>query len=94
MQVLSRVAGKLLGAWLGATVSQASAATRRWMGMALLPQAGVAIGMALLVVNEYPGLGATILPLVIGTTVLFELVGPVATRLALSRCASERSQAD
>jgi hypothetical protein len=55
------------------------------MGPALLPQAGVAIGMALVVLDRFPELGDTILPVMIGSTVVFELVGPVLTRLALVR---------
>jgi Kef-type K+ transport system membrane component KefB len=81
----ARIGGKLIGAWLGARVSQADKNTQRWMGMALLPQAGVAIGMALLVVNQFPEYRQTILSIVISTTVFFELVGPVFTRLALRR---------
>ena len=44
--LLARVAGKLLGAWGGARVSGAGIAVERWVGLAVLPQAGVAIGMA------------------------------------------------
>jgi Kef-type K+ transport system membrane component KefB len=83
--LLARICGKLLGAWFGARASQADKKTQRWMGMALLPQAGVAIGMALLAANEFPEYRQIILSLVISTTVLFELVGPVFTRLALRR---------
>lgn len=64
------------------------------MGIAMMPQAGVPVGMALLAANEYPELGATILPVVISTTVVFDLRGPIATRYALqSATASERGQA-
>ena len=89
--VLVRVAGKTLGAALGAGVSGAGPVVSRWMGIALLPQAGVAIGMALIASERYPEYRDLILPVVIGTTVLFELTGPVATRIALARAtAAER----
>jgi hypothetical protein len=55
------------------------------MGMALLPQAGVAIGMALLAAERFPEHRRTIIPVVIATTVVFELVGPIFTRIALTR---------
>jgi hypothetical protein len=55
------------------------------MGLALLPQAGVALGLALAVHERFPALGVRILPLVIGATVLFEIGGPITTRLALRR---------
>jgi hypothetical protein len=55
------------------------------MGLALMPQAGVALGMALVAAQRLPELAALVLPMVIATTTFFELVGPVLTRLALRR---------
>jgi hypothetical protein len=49
----------------------------------LLPQAGVAIGMALVAASRFPEYRQIILPLVICTTVIFELFGPMCTRLAI-----------
>jgi len=83
----ARVLGKLSGAWTGAYLAGASHPVRCWMGVALLPQAGVAIGMALLAVQRFPEQRDLILPLIIGTTIVFELAGPVFTRLALRRSA-------
>ncbi len=83
----ARIVGKIVGAALGARVSGADVVVTRWMGMALLPQAGVAIGMALLAAERYPNYQDFILPVVIGTTVIFELTGPIATRVALARAA-------
>ncbi len=83
--LLARIVGKVLGAWLGARLSQASAEVQQWMGLALLPQAGVAIGMALLVSNRFPEYASIVLPIVLSTTVFFELVGPVFTRLSLQK---------
>lgn len=87
LYMIGRIGGKLLGAWGGAGVSGAVPAVRRWMGPALLPQAGVAIGMGLLAASRYPEYRNIILTVVIGTTVIFELAGPVLTRLALTRAA-------
>jgi Kef-type K+ transport system membrane component KefB len=81
LRTLARVAGGWLGGWLG----RAPAAHRRWIGLALLPQAGVAIGMALVAADQFPAEADLILTLAIGTTVVFELLGPAATYLALKR---------
>lgn len=83
--VLARIAGKTMGAAIGARLSGAGPAVRRWMGVSLLPQAGVAIGMALLAAERFPQYQDMILTVVIGTTVVFELAGPVATRYALEQ---------
>ena len=55
------------------------------MGIALLPQAGVAIAMVLLASQRFPELSDILLPVILGSTVIFELTGPVLTRLALLR---------
>lgn len=56
---------------------------RRWIGPALLPQAGLAIGMALVAAQTYPEIGKVILPIILGSTVVFEILGPILTRRAL-----------
>ena len=81
--IILRIIGRLLGAWTGGAISHAEPLMRRWMGMALMPQAGVALGMALVAMQRRPDLGEIILPVVIASTVLFELVGPVLTRTGL-----------
>lgn len=91
--ILLRSLGLVLGAWLGGRTSGVDQNVRKWMGVALLPQAGVAIGMALLVSQRFPEIGGVILPVILGSTVFFELIGPVATRYALS-CAGELNQND
>jgi len=81
--IILRVIGRILGAWTGGAISHAEPLMRRWMGMALMPQAGVALGMALVAMQRRPDLGEIILPVVIASTVLFEVIGPVLTRTGL-----------
>ena len=57
----------------------------RWIGFALLPQAGVALGMVLMASQRFPEFREILLPIVLGSTVFFELIGPVITRLVLFR---------
>ena len=83
--ILCRSIGKIIGARLGGKLSGADPGTKRWMGVALLPQAGVAIGMALVAANQFPEYRQVVLSIVISSTVFFEIVGPVFTRLALQR---------
>ncbi|UCH39024.1 MAG: cation:proton antiporter [Gammaproteobacteria bacterium] len=81
--ILCRASGKYLGAWIGGLLSRATLFNRNWMGIALLPQAGVAIGMALVASNRFPEYRQFMLPIVIASTVVFEIVGPVFTRFAI-----------
>jgi len=80
-----RVAGRVLGAQLGGWLGGAEPDTRRWMGQALLPQAGVAIGVVLLASQRFPEFKDVILPVVLGSTVIFELFGPALSRRVLIR---------
>ena len=54
MYILCRATGKYLGAMLGSHCCKAGKETKQWVGIALLPQAGVAIGMALVASEHYP----------------------------------------
>ncbi len=82
-----RVVARVIGGQVGAMLGGAPKLQRPWFGLALLPQAGVAIGMALVAAEEMPEHAATILSLTIGSTIVFELLGPVATIFAAKRVA-------
>ena len=83
--ILCRTVGKIVGARIGGEISHADPGTKKWLGVALLPQAGVAIGMALVAANQFPEYRQILLSIVIASTVFFELVGPIFTRLAIRR---------
>jgi Kef-type K+ transport system membrane component KefB len=81
--ILLRMVGLVIGAWAGGVLSEADPTWQRWMGMALWPQAGVALGMALLASHHLPEFKEVIIPVVIGSTIIFELIGPIMTKKAL-----------
>ena len=83
--ILCRAIGKYFGARIGGHCSKASSEVKHWMGTALLPQAGVAIGMALVASHQFPEYRQLLLSVVVGSTVFFEIVGPAITRMALKR---------
>ena len=83
--LLSRTIGKYMGAYLGASLAQSSSAVRKWLGLALMPQAGIAIGLAIITSHQFPQFGSIIVNIVIGSSIVYELVGPALTELALSR---------
>lgn len=83
--MLLRILARIAGGWLGAVLAGAPRHWRPWIGPALLPQAGVAVGMALIASEQIPGQGARIMALTIAATVVFELIGPVAAGIAIRR---------
>lgn len=83
--ILARSAGKIFGAWAGATVTKADKNIRKFLGVTLLPQAGVAIGMSQLAVAALPAAyGTQIRTVVLAATLIYEMVGPLLTKLALT----------
>lgn len=84
-----RIVARLSGGWIGAVLGNAPRSERPWFGIALTPQAGVAVGMALVAAEEFPEWAATITALTIGTTIAFEILGPAATLWAIRRVARE-----
>lgn len=85
LYILLRVGGKIGGAYLGALLGKAPVPVRRWLGPALVPQAGVAIGLSLVATRILPEYGDTIRAVVLSATILYEIVGPVLAKLALTK---------
>jgi len=83
--LISRPIGKAVGARLAAARFQAEPAVTKYLGVTLLPQAGVAIGMVLTLSETYPELGQAIGAVVLSSVIIYEGIGPFLTRLALGR---------
>ncbi|MDA3786690.1 MAG: cation:proton antiporter [Deltaproteobacteria bacterium] len=91
---LTRLTGKIVGARLGARAANSPPAVRRYLGYALAPQAGVAIGLIFLI-SATPGLtelAAVITPVVLTGVVLSELIGPLLARFALVKAGEAGSK--
>lgn len=83
--VILRVVGKVLGTYLGATICKCDKKIKKYLGYALLPQAGVAIGLSLAATTVVPSYGQTIRAVVLCATFIYELIGPGITKIALKR---------
>ena len=74
----------------GAGVVKADPNVRKYLGITLLPQAGVAVGMATIALNEFSALGLSefgtkIQAVVLCATLVYEIVGPMLTKIALKK---------
>ena len=83
--ILCRSIGKYYGSIIGCFFGKTDRKTRKQISIALLPQAGVAIGMALVASKHFPEYRQILLSVTISTTVFFEIIGPIFTRLALKQ---------
>ncbi len=85
--VFFRILGKVTGVWVGAKVSGANKHVQNYLGLALFPQAGIAIGLALSLKNEagFELMAPIILNIIIATTIVHELLGPLFTTHVLQK---------
>lgn len=84
--VCGRSAGKIVGSWLGAVVAKAPATVRRYLGICLFSQAGVAVGLSLLASQRFSnGMGEAIVLIVTVTTFLVQIIGPVLVKTGVAR---------
>lgn len=79
-----RIVGKYAGAWLGCLAVGKDRKVRDYLGLALVPQAGVAIGLAALGARTLGGeMGVALNTIILASSVLYELVGPALAKLSL-----------
>ena len=81
--VLGRFSGKYFGARAGAIISHASGTVKKYLGLALLPKAGVTIGLALLAKSAFPAFGAILMNAVLASVIINELIAPPLTKYAI-----------
>jgi len=95
--ILARSLGLMGGARLGAFIGRAEPKVRKYVGMGILSQAGVAIGLSLIVKHEFTALsneydlphaaeiGGIVLTTITATCIFFEVIGPILTKIALTK---------
>lgn len=90
--VVSRGTGKIIGGSVGAKAFNASPNVQKYLGVSLLSQAGVAVGLALTVSKELPNLtsngieiSSLIVTVVAASTIIFELIGTLSFRYVLTK---------
>lgn len=86
--IFSRSLGKISGAYLSSTATGCSRDIRKYLGITLLPQAGVALGMAQTAAQLSDG--QIVRNVVLFSVLVYELVGPALTKMALTRAGEIR----
>lgn len=93
MYIISRSSGLILGARIGGIIGKVEKKIKKYVGMGILSQAGVAIGLSLIVRNEFAALGTdhaayigtSVLTTITATCIFFEIIGPILTKIALEK---------
>lgn len=88
--LIMRVVGKTAGAWTGAKLSNAPDVVQRYLGLGLLSQAGVAIGLAIDASHTFAAYGAVgaeigtlAINVIAATTFVYQVIGPALTKVAI-----------
>ncbi len=90
--ILSRSAGKIGGAWLASVATRAEPRIRKYVGIGILSQAGVAIGLSLVVKQVLTPMGdwgakigTLVITTITATSIVFEIVGPILCKFGLKK---------
>lgn len=83
--VFSRGIGKVLGATLGAKIAKSKDTIVKYLGLALLPQGGISIGLSMTVSKDLPQYSEGIVTLILFSVLVFEILGPILAKFALSK---------
>lgn len=85
LYVIVRVIGKMLGAWFGGKITKQEEKICKYLGPTLMPQAGVALGLIVVAGNLIPEYAAQIRVIILCSTFIYSIIGPVAAKLALEK---------
>ena len=92
--IISRSAGKIFGANASARLTKCEPTICKYLGITLLPQAGVALGMSTIVAAEFGQAGSIIRNIVLFSVLIYELVGPLLTKMALTAAGEIKPKPD
>jgi len=88
--LVGRAAGKFLGARYGARRLNMAASVQRYLGLTLLAQAGLAVGLTISAGHRFPEFAPAVSAIVLASVAIYELFGPISTRWALMRSGESR----
>ena len=83
--ILTRSAGKYSGSYLSAKFTKCDDTIVKWLGVTLLPQAGVALGMAFQAEGALGADGIIVLNITLFAVLIYEIIGPLLTKIALTK---------
>ena len=85
LYIIARSTGKIIGAGISAKFMKCEPTICRYLGITLLPQAGVALGMSVAVAAQFGAEGAIIRNITLFSVLIYELIGPLLTKMALTK---------
>lgn len=92
--IIFRSLGKYVGTYISAKMTKCSPEICKYLGITLLPQAGVALGMCTIAAADFGHAGVLIRNITLFAVLIYELFGPVLTRMALQAAGDIKPMSD
>ena len=83
--IFSRGLGKIIGATIGAKVVNAEETVVKYLGLSLLTQGGISIGLSMIVRNQLPELSDSVVTVILFSVLVFEIMGPILAKIAITK---------
>ncbi|HAX03517.1 MAG: sodium:proton exchanger [Tenericutes bacterium GWC2_34_14] len=83
--IVARAGGKILGAFIGAKSVNAEPQVQKWLGIALLPQGGISIGLSVIVMQQLPQYAVELTTIIMASVLVYETFGPIFAKISISK---------
>lgn len=83
--ILARGGGKILGAYWGAKAMKADDVVTKYLGLSLLPQGGISIGLSMVVAQQLPQYSSSIITIILFSVLIYEATGPIFAKIAIQK---------
>ncbi len=87
--ILARAAGKIIGATIGAKYVKSEEKVTKYLGMSLLTQGGISIGLSMIVARELPQFSESIITVILFSVLIYEIAGPILAKIAIQKAGEE-----
>lgn len=83
--IVARATGKILGAYIGAKSVNAEPQVQKYLGLALLPQGGISIGLSVIVMQQLPMYSVQITTIIMASVLFYETLGPIFAKISIHK---------
>ena len=83
--IFARGFGKYIGTYIGARIARSNPNVRKWLGLGLLPQGGISIGLLVIVGATLPSMYPIISTIIMLSILVYETTGPIFAKISISK---------
>ena len=90
--IIARAAGKIIGATIGAKYVKAEEKVVKYLGMSLLTQGGISIGLSMVVSRQLPQFSESVVTVILFSVLIYEILGPILAKIAIQKAGEENGE--